>query len=300
MPRRPAGVRRAGEPRRRRRSAPPPWLRGRRDQPGTGSPRDTWRRRSRAGAGRRPDRRGGPGPRRCAAAIVRAQASVSAASARAKVVLGDAAGAEVVVLDGDRLEPRRPRPQEGGVAARRPRAPQALVVLGQPAALPVVDGGLPTLHGHEVEPAAEEGVRSLPRDAPHPRRRSRGRARCPRCGPGARPNGSATHGRARWPHARAPPSSPPAVPFHSGVPAPGPGADRVAVASPSSAPRGRTSRRARGPPTRGAVATGRPPAAAASGHTQTGTRPGTGPRPRGGTGSRAAAARPWSRRRSGS
>ena len=85
-PRRREGARRAGEPRRRRRSAPRPWLRGRPGRPDSDSPRGRWRRPSRAGVGRRPDRPGGPGLRRCGPRWSGPRRAVSVASARAKVV----------------------------------------------------------------------------------------------------------------------------------------------------------------------------------------------------------------------
>jgi hypothetical protein len=79
---------------------------------------------------------------------------------------GDPAGAEVVVLDRDLLEARRPRPEEGRIEARRPRDPEPLLVLADPAALPVEDGGVLLLDADQIEAAPDEGGWRVPRGAP--------------------------------------------------------------------------------------------------------------------------------------
>jgi carnitine-CoA ligase len=67
-----------------------------------------------------------------------------------------------VVLDRDVFEPRRPRPEERRVEARCPRDTETLLVLAQPAALPVEDGRARPRDGDQVETATHEGVRRVP------------------------------------------------------------------------------------------------------------------------------------------
>ena len=108
-------------------------------------------------------------------------------------------GPEVVVLDRDLLEARRPRPEKGRVEARRPCDPEPLLILADPAALPVEDGGVLLLDADQIEAATDERVRRVPRGVPAALRPRPAGARRRPGAPPARPIGRASGSRARPP-----------------------------------------------------------------------------------------------------